>query len=553
MLYARLFLIALLVISGPGHAEPPAANAVASAHPSATEAGHEVLAAGGNAFDAAVAVSAALAVVEPYSSGLGGGGFWLLRQAGEGREVMVDGREIAPRAAHRDMYLDAAGEPVAERSMNGPLAAGIPGEPAALAHIATRYGRLPLSRSLAPAIRLAQEGFPVTEHYRRMAAFRRDTLIAQGGASVFLDGGEVPPLGHHIRQPALATTLKALATEGADGFYRGPVAERLLADVQGAGGIWSREDLAGYRVIERAPIVFHYRGLRVVSASPPSSGGVALATMLQILEAYPLASLSPANRIHLLVEAMRRAYRDRAEYLGDPDFVAVPIARLTHPLYAAGLRAGIHPERATPSALLPGFVGRPAGSDTTHFAVLDREGNAVSATLSINYPFGSGFLSQQTGILLNDEMDDFSAKPGAPNAYGLVGAAANAIGPGKRMLSSMSPTIADDGEQLALLGTPGGSRIITMVLLGLLDFAEGHGPASWVAQPRFHHQYLPDRISYEPGAFDATTVAALHAMGHTAEAAERPWGNMQAIRWDRRNGRVEAASDPRGEGVASVR
>ena len=535
-------------------ASPAPRPAVASAHPLATEAGHEIMAQGGNAFDAAVAISAALAVVEPYSSGIGGGGFWLLHRASDGYEVMVDGREKAPLKAHRDMYLDAQGEPLRKLSIDGPLAAGIPGEPAALAHIAEKYGRLPLGRSLAPAIRLAQQGFEVTPHYRRMAGWRREAMKeSPDAAAIFLKAGEVPPLGHVIQQPDLAATLKALAGQGHDGFYRGPVARALVAGVRAAGGIWTEQDLAAYRIVERKPVTGYYRGMRITSVPPPSSGGIALISMLNILAAYELEAMDEVQRSHLIVEAMRRAYRDRAEYLGDTDFVPVPIARLTHPYYAHGLRASIRPDRATPSAELPGFSLPEGGNDTTHFSVLDQAGNYVSATLSINYPFGSGFVPPGTGVLLNDEMDDFSAKPGTPNVYGLVGAEANAIAPGKRMLSSMSPTFVSGREGVAILGTPGGSRIITMVLLGILEAAAGRGPEAWVSRPRFHHQYLPDTLFYEPGAFSEGTRQELKALGHQLKALDNPYGNMQAIWWDKGTGQVRAASDPRVEGLAQVR
>jgi gamma-glutamyltranspeptidase / glutathione hydrolase len=532
----------------------PGAAAIASAHPLATEAGLEILAAGGNAFDAAVAVSAALAVVEPYSSGLGGGGFWLLHRAADGFDVMVDGRERAPLAAHRDLYLDEEGEVVSDWSMNGPLSAAIPGEPAALDHIARRYGKLPLADSLAPAIRLAREGFPVDEHYRRMAGFRLEVMARYPEtATVLLDHGAVPEAGASIVQEDLARTLEALARQGSAGFYRGPVAQRLVEGVRAAGGIWTLEDLEQYRVMEREPVRFRYHDLEITSAAPPSSGGVALATMLHILEGYDLASLDAATRTHLIIEAMRRAYRDRAEYLGDPDFVDMPLARLASPDYAAGLRAAIRADRATPSADLPGEAETGGGHHTTHFSILDREGNRVAATLSVNYPFGSGFIAPGTGVLLNDEMDDFSAKPGVPNAYGLVGAEANAIAPGKRPLSSMTPTFLTSADRVAILGTPGGSRIITMVLLGILEFAEGAGPEAWVARPRFHHQFLPDHVEYEAGALSEDLMEALQARGHVLQPVLWPYGNMQAVLWDRRNGKVQAASDPRGLGVAEVR
>jgi len=550
---AILILGLCLVLTAQGAPRPPA-QAVASAHPLATQAGLEILQAGGNAFDAAVAVTAALAVVEPYSSGLGGGGFWLLHRARDGREVFLDGRETAPAAAHRDMYLSEDGQVIPGLSMNGPLSAAIPGVPAVLDHLARHYGRLPLKRTLAPAIRLAREGFPVDAHYRRLAAFRAEVMrYYPETARLFLVDGEPPPEGHVIRQPELARVLEAIAEHGRDGFYRGEVARRLVDGVRAAGGIWTLDDLAGYQVKEREPLRGTYRGIRLTLAPPPSSGGVALMTMLNILAPYDLAEMDEADRVHLLVEAMRRAYRDRAQYLGDPDFVTVPVARLTHPWYAAGLRAAISPRRATPSELLPGPEELPdEGPHTTHFSILDAEGNRVAATVTVNYPFGSGFVPPGTGVLLNDEMDDFSAKPGVPNAYGLVGAEANAIAPGKRPLSSMSPTFADDGRRLAILGTPGGSRIITMVLLGILDFAEGKGPQAWVSRPRFHHQYLPDVIQHEPGAFSEALQEALKARGHTLKDLGGSYGNMQAILWDREAGRVQAASDPRGVGEARV-
>ncbi len=554
LLIGAFLLLGAGTVAAEGLATRPSAAAIASAHPLATEAGMEILAAGGNAFDAAVAVSAALAVVEPYSSGIGGGGFWLLHRARDGHQVMVDGRERAPLAAHRDLYLDARGEVVSDHSMNGPLAAGIPGEPAALDHIARHYGRLPLARSLAPAIRLAREGFPVDAHYRRMAQFRSEVMNRfPETARILLAQGAVPEIGARIVQPALARTLEALANDGADGFYHGAVAQRLVAGVRAAGGIWSEQDLADYRVVERAPVRFAYRGLTITAAAPPSSGGVALATMLHILEGYDLARLDEATRTHLVIEAMRRAYRDRAEYLGDPDFVSVPVDLLTDRRYAAGLRASIRDDRALPSADLPGQADSAGGNHTTHFSILDRDGNRVAATLSVNYPFGSGFIVPGTGVLLNDEMDDFSAKPGVPNAYGLVGAEANAIAPGKRPLSSMSPTFVESADRVAVLGTPGGSRIISMVLLGILEVAEGGSPQAWVSRPRFHHQYLPDVVQYEPGGLSPTVIEGLRQRGHALRALDSPYGNMQALLWNRSTGQVQAASDPRGVGAAAVR
>ena len=552
MLGLMCLMVGLPVATVGGNEKPPAV-AVASAHPQATVAGMQILSAGGNAFDAAIAVSAALAVVEPYGSGIGGGGFWLLHRASDGKQVMIDGRERAPLAAQRDLYLDEQGDVVPGLSVDGALAAAVPGEPAALVHLAEKYGRLPLAKSLAPAIQLAEEGFEVDAHYRRMAGFRQQLMQRHASTKkIFLRDGKVPAPGSVIRQADLAQTLRSLASEGRNGFYGGDVADRLVAGVRAEGGIWTLEDLKQYTVVEREPVTFQYRDWRIVSAAPPSSGGVALATMLNILEAYDLPRLEEVDRTHVITEAMRRAYRDRAQYLGDPDFVAVPLQRLLHPWYGAGLRASIRADRATPSASLPGGGNSVGGSDTSHFSVLDREGNRVAATLSINYPFGSGYVVPGTGVLLNDEMDDFSAKPGVPNVYGLIGAEANAIAPGKRPLSSMSPTFVESEEGVAILGTPGGSRIITMVLLGILDLDEGHKPQSWVSLPRFHHQFLPDVIQYEPDALAQTVREALEAMGHKLKPLNNSYGNMQAIYWDYRNERVEAASDPRGVGSAQV-
>ncbi|MDX2457933.1 MAG: gamma-glutamyltransferase [Gammaproteobacteria bacterium] len=553
-LHRGVFLLFVYcVFSTAAVAARPPADAIASAHPLATQAGIEILAAGGNAFDAAVAVSAVLAVVEPYSSGIGGGGFWLLHRARDGHEVMVDGREKAPLAARRDMYLDADGAVIPGMSVDGALAAGIPGEPAALVHIARHYGRLSLKRSLQPAIRLARKGFVVDAPYRKLAKFRQTTLQNDPeAAEIFLQDDDVPADGWRIVQSDLADTLEALARFGNAGFYRGPVARQLVDGVRAAGGIWTLEDLSQYHVVEREPVRGEFQGMRITSAAPPSSGGVALAAMLNMLGDFQLQELDAATRTHVVIEAMRRAYRDRAAYLGDPDFVTVPVARLTSPGHADYLAKSIRLDRATPSSTLPGVPAATGGRDTTHFSILDSQGNRVAATLSINYPFGACVVPPGTGVLLNDEMDDFSAKPGVPNVYGLVGAEANAIEPGKRPLSSMSPTFVESESGVAILGTPGGSRIITMVLLGILDLAAGNKPDSWVSLPRFHHQYLPDVVQHEPGAFDASMIKALAARGHQLTPLDSTYGNMQAIYWDRKAGQVHAASDPRGVGDTRV-
>ncbi|MCG6984733.1 MAG: gamma-glutamyltransferase [Thiocapsa sp.] len=539
-------------VCGDSDGRPPRA-AIASAHPLATAAGFAILEAGGNAFDAAVAISAVLGVVEPYGSGIGGGGFWLLHRAEDCHESMLDGRERAPLHAHPGLYLDAEGRFVPELALAGPLSAGIPGTPAALVRLAADYGRLPLPRVLAPAIGHARDGFEVNETYRRLAAWRLPAL--RGAATQFLVDGEVPPQGHRLVQPDLAETLERIARYGHAGFYGGLTADRLVSGVRAAGGIWTHEDLIRYQAVERAPIVGEYRGWRLVSAAPPSSGGVLLVQMLNMLSALEVQSMSGSQRIHALTEVMRRAYRDRARYLGDPDQVAMPIGRLTHPYYAAGLIRDFDPERATPSqAAAPGTEDAVAeGRATTHFSVLDREGNRVAATLSINYPFGSGFVAPGTGVLLNDEMDDFSAQPGVANAYGLIGGEANAIAPGKRMLSSMSPTFLESPDGVAVLGTPGGSRIITMVLQGVLAVVDGVPLEEWIARPRVHHQYLPDRLELENGALSESEQRDLAAKGHRLAPLERPIGDLQAIFWDRAGDQVRAASDPRGSGHAEVR
>lgn len=547
LLFAALLLAPLVPAA---EVVKPKQVAIASANAYATDAGLEILAAGGNAFDAAVAVSATLGLVEPESSGIGGGGFFLLHQADSGREVFIDAREKAPLAAHRDMYLDARGEPVREKAVNGALAAAIPGLPAALVHTAKNYGRLPLETSLAPAIRLAREGFKFSAKNHAMLGYRREVLEKSApAAALFLPNGEVPAVGTLIRNPDYAATLERLAREGHDGFYRGEFAATLVAGVRAGGGIWSERDLAEYRVVEREPLRIVHRGYRIVTAPPPSSGGIALAEILNILSGYDYPAMAAAQRTHLIVESMRRAYRDRAAHLGDPDFVDMPVDLLMDPAYAAGLRAGISLERATPSALLPGVGPRPDRPDTTHFSIVDAEGNLAAVTQTVNLPYGNAFMVAGTGFLLNNEMDDFSVKPGVPNAYGLVGDEANAIAPGKRPLSSMTPSFLIGEERVAVIGTPGGSRIITMVLLGLLELMDGGSAQAAVERSRYHHQYLPDAISAEPGAFSDELAKSLEAMGHTVSAGERPWGNMHVVRWNRRTGEVDAGSDPRWKGV----
>ncbi|MGZ4992190.1 MAG: gamma-glutamyltransferase, partial [Methylobacter sp.] len=426
-------------------------TAIASAHPLATAAGFEILDKGGNVFDAAVAVSATLAVVEPSGSGLGGGGYWLLHREQDGFETMIDGREKAPLAAHQAMYLDKAGKVIPRLSLDGALAAAIPGLPAALVHLSEKYGRLPLSESLKPAIRAAETGFAIGEKHRKLLKFRVEEIKKHGPtAQIFLANGDIPQAYSILRQPDLANTLTQLAESGRDGFYDGEVADKLVDGVNKAGGIWTKQDLASYRVIEREPVRGSYNGIKITSAAPSSSGGIVLIEALNILSGYDLKQVDELTRKHLIVEAMRRAYHDRALYLGDPDFTDMPVKRLLNEDYAAGLRSSLRTDKALPSTMLSGDIQpQPEGVNTTHFSIIDEQGNRVAATLSINFPFGSGFVAPGTGVVLNDHMDDFVSLPGAMNGYGLVGGVANAIAPGKRMLSSMTPTFLDDGQHVA--------------------------------------------------------------------------------------------------------
>ncbi|OUR73666.1 gamma-glutamyltransferase [Methylophaga sp. 41_12_T18] len=552
MMFIRQLSICLTLLFSPFVASDELQQAaIASAHPLATQAGLEILQQGGNAFDAAVAVSAALAVVEPAGSGLGGGGFWLLHRAEDGFQTMVDGRETAPAAAHRDMYLDDNGKVDKQLSLDGALAAGIPGVPAALDHLSQHYGRLPLTQTLAPAIRYAQQGFSVTKHYQQLAQFRLTTLNQSAEArTTFLTNGQVPELNSKIIQHNLAATLQQLAQHGRAGFYQGEVADKLINSVQQAGGIWTQQDLRNYQVKERTPITGSYQGYKVTSVAPPSSGGIVLLSMLNQLEQLDYQHADIHQQRHLLTEVMRRAYFDRSRYMGDTDFVSVPVQKLSSKTYAKTLAATIDNQLASSSKQLAAPPSK--GEDTTHFSIIDNQGNRVSATLSINYPFGSAFVADGTGVLLNDEMDDFSAQIGAANVYGLVGNEANAIEANKRPLSSMSPTFIENDQQLMVIGTPGGSRIITMVLLGILDFINGEDADTIVSKPRFHHQYLPDVIQVETPGFEAAELTALEQRGHNIKPLNRRYGNMQIIIHDKHSNSLTAASDPRGEGMARV-
>ena len=536
LLYAALFLPLLLVASY-SQAASPASNMVVSAHALATEAGLDILKAGGNAFDAAAATTLALGVVEPGSSGLGGGGFFLLYIAKEKRYVMIDARETSPQlAGHGEIYQTRS-------SVDGPQSAGVPGIAAGVDHLVTRYGVLKRNQIAQPAITLARDGFAISDRLQGMLQWR---------GKAFNDTASQLFLGHEtIQQSALADTLSRFAKGGADDFYRGETAGRLVADMKRDGGLIREADLAAYRVIEREPVAFDYQDFKIVSAALPSSGGLTLAHLFGQLKNDDLKSLKPADRTHLLIEAMKRAYRDRNQHLGDRDYVQIPKDYL-QPARLQNLRSSIDMEKATPSKDLNGFA-EPAGNgtDTTHFSVIDDEGNMVSATLSINYAFGSAYVSPSTGILLNDEMDDFATQPGKANAYGLVQGKANAVAPGKRMLSSMTPTFVIGPKRTLIVGTPGGSRIISMVILASTGFMlDEAAPQQWVDAPRYHHQFLPDVVQYEQGAFSPGIEVSLKQRGHQLKGMNRQYGNMHAILWQRQSGKLIGIADHRGEGNA---
>ncbi|MCF7820817.1 MAG: gamma-glutamyltransferase [Mariprofundaceae bacterium] len=534
----RLIATLIFLASQSAYAATPEAGMVVAAHPLAAEAGIEMLNHGGNAFDAAAATALALGVVEPGSSGIGGGGFFLLYIAKENRYVMIDARETSPTLAGQGkVYQNIS-------SIDGPAAAGVPGLAAGVDHLVANYGRLSRKQVVSPAAKLARDGFVVSPRLAGMIRFRRQAF--NDSAHAIFDKNE----GDIIRQPVLAETLERFALKGRKGFYRGQIAGRLAADMKRDGGLIREGDLADYRVKEREPVSFNYQGHRFVSASLPSSGGMTLAMVFGMLKNDNLKALKKADRIHLLTEAMKRAYRDRNRYLGDADHISIPDDYLDQARLAE-LRGTVDMRRATPSLDLQG-VGEMSGSgaDTSHFSIIDHEGNMVSATLSINYPFGSGYVSPATGILLNDEMDDFAVIPGEANAYGLVQGQANGVDPGKRMLSSMTPTFVTGPDRTFIVGTPGGSRIISMVLLTSLGFMMNEsGPAPWVDAPRFHHQFLPDNIQHEKGAFSEAIAAELKKRGHVLKEV-RSYGNMQAIMLDHKTGRLTGIVDQRGEGRA---
>jgi len=523
---------------------------VVAVSPIAVEVGVDVLRRGGNAVDAAAAVGFALAVVHPAAGNIGGGGFLVLRLA-TGEVATLDYREAAPGRATRDMYLDSNGT-VLPTSITGHLASGVPGSVAGLAEAHRRFGRLPWAEVVAPAVRLAREGF-ILDSARarglRGAAERLEQFPAS--ARQFLPGGAAPAVGDLFVQADLAQTLTAIADDGPAVFYTGWVADSIVAEMERGGGLMTHEDLAAYRPFWRDPITFTYRGHTIHSMAPSSSGGITLALMLNMLEGTDsLPAFGSAAHVHLLTEVMRRAFADRNHYLGDPAFVDMPVAALVSQTYADARRAGIAADQATPSPAIGPGPAEP--TETTHYSIVDAEGNAVAVTTTINGGFGSAVTVSGAGFLLNNEMDDFAAAPDQPNQYGLVQGAANAIAPGKRMLSAMTPTVVldPDGALLMVLGTPGGPTIITTVAQVISNVVDHRMRLdSAVAAPRIHHQHLPDTIRYESGGLDRRTVRRLRAMDHAPR--ERPSYSGEVAAIIRVGTRWVGVADPRMRGDAA--
>jgi gamma-glutamyltranspeptidase/glutathione hydrolase len=554
-----LCIVSIVAFSQSYSASPDPVRAkkgmVVAADPIASNVGLKILKEGGNAVDAAAAVGFALAVTYPGAGNIGGGGFMVMRFA-DGAVKSLDYRETAPAGAKRDMFLDKNGNFQEQKSTRGHLACGVPGSVAGMLYAQRRYGRLTRAQVLKPAIDLAEKGFHL--HYRLAEDLERmipEFSAYRSSKKAFSKNGKPYAEGELFRQKDLAATLKRIRDKGRDGFYTGETAKLIVAEMKRGGGLITLKDLEEYASVIQDPVRGTYRGYEIISSGPPSSGGVALVQMLNILEGYNLGEYgwNSSKAVHRMVEAMRRVYADRAEFLGDPDFVKIPVAWLTSKKYAEQRRATIDTTKATPSDQISHGIQPPPEKDhTTHYSVVDRFGNCVSVTTTLNDAYGSKVVVTGAGFLLNDEMDDFSAKEGVPNEYGLVGSDANSIAPNKRMLSSMTPTIVlKDGKPFMVIGSPGGSTIMTTVLqviVNVIDFKMTIQEA--VDAPRIHHQWLPDHLMYEERALSQDAIDNLRAMGHTLRMRENTTGLAEGILFDRKRGLLLGATDPRGYGEA---
>ncbi len=522
----------------------------------AAEVGARILAEGGNAVDAAVAVGFSLAVTLPQAGNIGGGGFMLAYDADSGDTTAIDYREMAPPAATRDMFLDADGNADAAVSRYSHKASGVPGTVAGLYLAHQRFGSLPWKQLVAPAVKLAREGVVVSYNFAKLLKSRKERMCRdEATCSYFYKAdGEPYAFGERLVQEDLADTLQLIADNGPDAFYRGPIADKIVATMEAGGGLIDKAALAAYEPVVREPLRGSYRGYDIVTMPPPSSGGVHVIQMLNVLEHFPLSKLGAgsADGVHILAETMRLAFADRSKHLGDPEYYAVPVEWLTSADYAAQLASGIDLDKARPSSdVLPGVAPAYESQDTTHFSIMDADGNVVSNTYTLNLSFGSGISVGGAGFLLNDEMDDFVSKPGVPNAFGLLGAKANEVESGKRPLSSMTPTIVfADGAPWFAVGSPGGSRIITAVLQTIVNVIDhGMNIADAVSQPRAHHQWYPDELRLESG-FSPDTVRLLEEKGHAVRSSSRPIGSIAITAW--KDGIYRGASDPRRQNAGSI-